>query len=464
MLVAASIILAYGIATAIMAPGGLRKLAFFTVGLLIINSLALPTYLVSLPDSVTRNLHRLSLLSGAAVVFSVALFSEGGVSKSIDRLSRNFYMLSFLWFALAVFLQYLNSDEKTYGMRKTVYFVIHSVLPLIGLAVNGRVRRTDLYSFALGVCMASAAVGLSMLTSSVAFGDFSGRSSLGDEIHPNNVARNIGSGICLILNIVLFRRPRVWISLMLLTVAAVCVVPMLMTGSRGVLIAVGLSVVVPLVYAGQWRAIFRTATGCSVLALSVWVLPQLPLDRYAVFEKIDVSAPLQRIVGLLERSGRNQSDVSRLARYEVAWKGFVKSGGVGVGTGGFLGIWDGPRPGGIFADRDYPHNIFLEIAVEQGVAGLLCFCCMLYFLVARLLARRLEGNLGDVVPILTGLWIYGFANAMVSGDVGTNFLLFVAGGILYSAAGPSSTDEETVAVSVPVLAPDGPFSRNSVRS
>jgi hypothetical protein len=53
----------------------------------------------------------------------------------------------------------------------------------------------------------------------------------------------------------------------------------------------------------------------------------------------------------------------------------------------------------------------------------------------------LYGDLGDTIPILIGLWIYGFTNSLVSGDLGTNYLLFVAGGILYGGTELHSHNE-----------------------
>jgi len=63
------------------------------------------------------------------------------------------------------------------------------------------------------------------------------------------------------------------------------------------------------------------------------------------------------------------STVQRLELYSSAILLFLQKPLLGVGTGGF--------PGG------YPHNIFLEIAAENGVFGLLLFICFLFSVIKK---------------------------------------------------------------------------------
>jgi O-antigen ligase len=438
MIIVLTLFLFYLLAATWCLSTGLREFSAFLLGLLAINALALPTYL--LPQLESLPVRQFSILAGAAIGLFIAVFYTEGFSQAVDRLLRNKYLLALSCLVFVVVLQYLRTSEPNYGGRKTVSFLFHSGVPLLWVGVFGRLRRSDVWAFTLGVCLASIGVAVSMLVSSQAFGDMSRRSSLGDAIHPINVARNIGCGLCLIMNMFFFRRLPVWGSITLLVAAGICVISMLMTGSRGPVVAAAIAVAVPLLFVGQRTALFRATVFSAALIGAVWILPALPLGSISFF-KSNIAAPLERIVALMENAGENRSDAKRIDRYEVAWQGFIKSKFLGVGTGGFLGLWGGPPPGGIYTDKDYPHNIFLEIAVELGAPGLICFFAMMFFVSERLVKHRLYGDLGDTIPILIGLWIYGFTNSLVSGDLGTNYLLFVAGGILYGGTELHSHNE-----------------------
>jgi len=63
------------------------------------------------------------------------------------------------------------------------------------------------------------------------------------------------------------------------------------------------------------------------------------------------------------------STVQRLELYSSAILLFLQNPLLGVGTGGF--------PGG------YPHNIFLEVAAENGIFGLLLFICFLFSVIQK---------------------------------------------------------------------------------
>jgi O-antigen ligase len=71
----------------------------------------------------------------------------------------------------------------------------------------------------------------------------------------------------------------------------------------------------------------------------------------------------------LTQIAEGSSTVQRLELYSSAILLFLQNPLLGVGTGGF--------PGG------YPHNIFLEIAAENGVFGLLLFICFLFSVIQK---------------------------------------------------------------------------------
>ena len=104
----------------------------------------------------------------------------------------------------------------------------------------------------------------------------------------------------------------------------------------------------------------------------------------------------------------------------------------GVGTGG----WAYTRYG--FDVRDYPHNIFLEIASELGLLGLVVFCMFLGLLCrAAIVALKRRGRSPSLY--LLGVWglgvtLIGFFNAQTSGDIQLNEYIWVGGAILAKVA------------------------------
>lgn len=128
-----------------------------------------------------------------------------------------------------------------------------------------------------------------------------------------------------------------------------------------------------------------------------------------------------------------KQDNSSLVRLYFWYKSFEKireSHLLGIGAGGFARLIVG---------RDvqlYPHNIFLEIALEFGIIGLLLFLSLLG-LTARNLwiliwkARdRLSSEEFAYAQLLMALFLFAFLNAQLSGDVvGNAFLWMVMGAI-----------------------------------
>ena len=77
--------------------------------------------------------------------------------------------------------------------------------------------------------------------------------------------------------------------------------------------------------------------------------------------------------------------------------------------------------------RHYPHNVFLEVLYENGVAGLsllLWFLLWPLFRLSRLSGRALSApRFRRLVPLGIGFYTFTLANAQVTGDVSTNELV-----------------------------------------
>jgi O-antigen ligase len=90
----------------------------------------------------------------------------------------------------------------------------------------------------------------------------------------------------------------------------------------------------------------------------------------------------------------------RLKHYSDAWQLFKQKPLFGMGTGGF--------PGG------YPHNIFLEIAAENGLLGLVIFLCFLFtvcqrgyqFLNKNIIKNNKQAKIIGLIVLVVGILLF----------------------------------------------------------
>jgi O-antigen ligase len=174
-----------------------------------------------------------------------------------------------------------------------------------------------------------------------------------------------------------------------------------LTGSRGPLIALLLAIGVTVVTATVYRRYrVRAVLGIvGVVLIGGWYLLQS-----------SQSEGLARIVGTLTGESGTAPD-ARVLIWSYALELFTGQP-LGRGWGAFT-----------FMGMQYPHNLFLEIAVEAGV---LVLAVVLVLLVATLL-RGAHVAVDWQTSAILGLFVFAFANAMVSSDINGNRLLLVAG-------------------------------------
>jgi len=115
-------------------------------------------------------------------------------------------------------------------------------------------------------------------------------------------------------------------------------------------------------------------------------------------------------------------DTGRLPLYRAALETFVQNPALGAGTGSFAAL--APVSG-----VAYPHNLFLELAAELGVMGLLLSLGLVFIPLARLVLGRHPARDASLAG---ALMIYCLVNALVSSDVTGNFPLWLAAGVTAS--------------------------------
>jgi len=174
--------------------------------------------------------------------------------------------------------------------------------------------------------------------------------------------------------------------------------------------------------------------------LSVRGFPHLKVDRFAWRLSIVVLVVVL-LIGIVGQgffptltfrmqvllTGLGDSAVQRLNFYGEAIKLWASSPLWGVGIGGFATA----VTGNVFA-RAYPHNIILELGAETGLLGVLFFVAMVWMAFSiGFAALRNSGRFARAtVRYLLVAGCFALLNAMVSGDINDNRMLFTLVGLL----------------------------------
>jgi len=112
-----------------------------------------------------------------------------------------------------------------------------------------------------------------------------------------------------------------------------------------------------------------------------------------------------------------------------AWQLFLTNPLVGFGTGSFKVL--------VNETIAYPHNIFLELGMENGIIVVVLFISFLIYIFISLLRLRKslftveEHRIYDISILI---FLYGLFNAQFSGDIAHNPLLWFAAGTIYSTS------------------------------
>jgi O-antigen ligase len=345
------------------------------------------------------------------------------------RIIRYNFSILMLW--VIVFVFNVISGFISYGVTKTAYFMLKGIVPVFVLQAISPFDKRDFHIIFYTILVGSIFMALSLL----AFGDIQTirvTSHTGGD--PINSSRVIGLGATLVFVSFLLRqklgKSRLMIHVLLIIVLSFA---LLLTAARGALFATVFAIISTFLFVEhrprlRIRLITRSLLGICVVVIILATLPSGIVERYA---------SIQRLVRYIRTFGENTSDRARLARYSVAWESFCNSRGIGVGTGGFAAQYG-------TVGRDYPHNLVLEVAAEQGVLGLLVLAVIVAITFRRIVSITKNYHLDSYERALVSLWFFALFNSFVSSDISGNYFFWVMGGIVWLM--PTSTQQETCKV------------------
>jgi O-antigen ligase len=206
-----------------------------------------------------------------------------------------------------------------------------------------------------------------------------------------------------------------------LAAAALLIVPLLLSGSRGGMIAALIAAAA--VLAVPWHSAEVRRAKVAVLVLLVIGFAAYSLLEVTPAERLP--SAVSRYNALVSELPGGMSVAARRDAGSVAWSMFLESPVLGGGAGSFS----------THGALEYPHNVFLELLTETGLVGTLVFLalCLAAVLSLMRLLRAFEPRTRAAAVWLLAMAAFIGAAAQLSGDLYATRYLFcflaVAGGV-----------------------------------
>ena len=305
----------------------------------------------------------------------------------------------------------LWSPGEVYAIQKAVYTGLLTFWPFLACALIIGQDRVRMIRFFVILCFFSLWLALEAYFSYLSTNGVGSIYALGGNYL--GLGRTIGLGALLLLAFALFSRWPKGIRGVSLGLFLVLCYLMLLMGGRGPALAVVAGALAPVFTAFSFKDRISIKKYFFVifflfLAGLIYLVHLLNLG--------ELPATIRRMM-LLGQEGMGVSAGERMVFYHNAFELWLKAPIFGHG----IGSW--PIINGEPDARSYPHNIILEVLVEFGVSG---FGLFLYFL--RKALRQFRGMAGiRICPFrqtIFMLLVNAFLNAMVSGDIPDNRILF----------------------------------------
>ncbi len=181
-------------------------------------------------------------------------------------------------------------------------------------------------------------------------------------------------------------------------------------GSRGPLVALLGSVIfyLMIIYRGSLykKVLLAAVSGITAIVATVLILPHV-VARFT--EVSDDASGMLRIYSAVQ-----------------SWHFFKLSPLFGHGTGSFSAL--------VNERLLYPHNIFLEMAMENGMIMLILFSSLLFYTFLKLFQQRKMAETKNeryVFDVGILIFLFGLINAQFSGDIPHNPLVWFSAGMAF---------------------------------
>lgn len=333
--------------------------------------------------------------------------------SSTLRLTKSFFIVAILFILLSLLLigSLFYTGSKQYGYEKALKFLV-----LTGWAFFGAgFLISDILSlrkFSWAIVTISLIMVIDAISGYKGLGNLAFITALGS----NYIALARAAGFGLLTNLVFLlpaERNRLF-KLILYGIMILQIWATMSAGARGPVIALIPSFILFFALSAKGFPILKIERH----ALRLGVVLLIVFSTFAVFGRFFFLTLNYRFQILM-----TEGDISALTRlyyYRESLDSWLDSPIWGHGVGAFSTAVIGEDI------REYPHNIIMELAVETGLVGVMIFTMMLIKALANpfISFRNQEGLNKRVIRYLLVLFCFAFLNAMVSGDINDNRILF----------------------------------------
>lgn len=309
---------------------------------------------------------------------------------------------------VAFLLSMLRFEPTDYGIWKTQGFLLYAVMPSISILWNhwNRPERTNLL-FRFMLVLAALPLFLPVLVRQASEAGSLRWVLLHLEFDVIGISRALGVGSLLALTMISAARIRSVIVYIVYFV--VLVLGQFVVGERGPVLALVMGLLVLGWHSMRNGGLSRMGRTARTLAITLVLLVSVTVLVLLVVQRIN---------------GEHQENRTAIARQ--GWEDFQSSPLLGTGAGRFR-FEEAP-----VGTRQFVHNLIGEILIETGVVGLLFFGA--FFFAAWIGPRRNAEGSGRWSYLRHGadaLFVFALVGAMVSGDLTTNYLVWVAQALVF---------------------------------
>jgi len=314
------------------------------------------------------------------IITVVGFILKQSIKKDKNTINLNFKLeLSdkfILLFIVVLVIGCIYSLNRNGGIVKALRFIVIVFIPYL-LARMFLVKGTQIKLFLISISFTALGISFLLVLISI-FGKYTGGRMRFLKANPIPVSVLLMVGLVIFLigitqNIFNEGKYGKWF-------CAIAIIPLLysifLVGSRGPLISIIVGLIFGILILFKTKIKGRNTTIILIISL---ILVLVGISCYDIIysslfsskniPEVSKTIPeVKKVIPNIERfSLKNAKNISvniRLESYSTAWQLFKNKPLFGIGTGGF--------PGG------YPHNIFLEIAAENGLLGLIIFFGFLF--------------------------------------------------------------------------------------
>ena len=353
-------------------------------------------------------------LAGSLPIIIFIFYVSFKKTEPISDLKKK-YIFSLFLLSLYIILLSVISSSQEYGIYKAAFFFVFDFIFLF-FAVKVIRCESDVNSLVEGLILGS----IFFLVFSVGFFLHQGiqitrfsRASLG-EGNPIVWAQQLGQGMLLFLwAAIKFKKISLY-SIFGFS-ALLSIVLMFLSGSKGPIVAMFMTLIFIALFIFKLK--HMVVTFCLLLALVVIV------GRWNPY--VSGSNPIHEF--FLQRYDFTDSgSIESRKKHISVTKEFLDDKGVhvsifGSGTGNYAFVYSGT------SQRLYPHNIFFELYLENGIIGLMLFFTVISFPFIFLKRHKKYIEKSGVLYCVFALFLYSIFCAQFSGDLISNWIIMFFG-------------------------------------